>query len=179
MVQFYIILHVLMDYIRGNMEKSRKRGDYMNNSQHIQTILNGSIHSLKSILPMEMDIQSPSILTEPFVQQEMGVLIGLIGDIKGRIIIDSTASSFSAIGAKMFGMPLEGEMLESFTGELGNMFAGNLCTHVGQQALSVDITPPTVMVGNTKLFGFEKAFKLPAVIEEVGTLTILFTIDEE
>jgi chemotaxis protein CheX len=151
----------------------------MNNSQHIQTILNGSIHSLKSILPMDLNIQSPSVLTEPFIQQEMGVLIGLLGDIKGRIIIDSTSSTFSAIGSKMFGMPLEGEMLESFTGEFGNMFAGNLCTQVGLQTLNIDITPPTVMVGNTKLFGFERAFKLPTIIEEVGTITILFTIDAD
>jgi len=128
---------------------------------------------------MELNIQAPSVLSEPFVQQEMGVLIGTIGDIKGRIILDSTSAAFSAIGSKMFGMPLEGEMLESFTGELGNMFAGNLCTHVAQQSLTIDITPPTVMVGHTKLFGFEKAFKLPVIIDEVGTLTILFTIDEE
>jgi len=127
---------------------------------------------------MELNIQSPSLLTEPFTQQEMGVLIGLIGDVKGRIVIDSTSSAFSAIGAKMFGMPIEGEMLESFTGEFGNMFAGNLCIHAGQQTLNVDITPPTVMVGNTKLSGFEKAFKLPTIIDEIGTLTILFTIDE-
>ncbi|RHW37662.1 chemotaxis protein CheX [Lysinibacillus yapensis] len=148
-------------------------------SQHIQTILNGSITSLKSIVPMELNIQSPSIFTEPYIQQEMGVLIGLIGDIKGRIIIDSTSETFSSIGASMFGMPLEGEMLESFAGEFGNMFAGNLCTHAGQQTLHLDITPPTVMVGNTKLFGFEKAFKLPAAIEGIGSISILFTIDEE
>lgn len=151
----------------------------MNNSKHIQTILNGSIQSLKSILPMDIIIQSPSILSEPYIQKEMGVLIGLFGDIKGRVIIDSTSSTFSEIGAKMFGMPLEGEMLESFTGELGNMFAGNLCTHLGQHSLSIDITPPTVMVGNTKLVGFEKAFRLPTIMDGIGTLTILFTIDEE
>ncbi|RUL55525.1 MULTISPECIES: chemotaxis protein CheX [Lysinibacillus] len=151
----------------------------MNNSKHIQTILNGSIHSLKTILPMQLNFQSPSILSEPFIQKEMGVLIGLLGDIKGRVIIDSTTSTFSAIGAQMFGMPLEGEMLESFTGELGNMFAGNLCTHVGTQDLNVDITPPTVMVGNTKMFGFDKAFRLPVEIADVGMVTILFTIDNE
>ncbi|SOC19690.1 chemotaxis protein CheX [Ureibacillus xyleni] len=150
----------------------------MNNSKHIQTILNGSMHSLKSILPSSISFQSPSILSEPYIQKEMGVLIGLLGDIKGRVIIDSTSDVFSAIGAQMFGMPLEGEMLESFTGEFGNMFAGNLCTHVGTEALNIDITPPTVMVGNTKLFGFEKAFRLPTTIENVGILTILFTIDE-
>lgn len=151
----------------------------LNNSKHIQTILNSSIHSLKTILPMELNIQSPSMLSEPYIQKEIGVLIGLFGDIKGRVIIDSTSSTFSSIGEKMFGMPLEGEMLESFTGELGNMFAGNLCTHVGEQSFNVDITPPTVLVGNTKLLGFEKAFKLPTLIDGIGLLTILFTIDED
>lgn len=159
-------------------KKSRKGCVLLNNSQHIQTVLNGSIHAVKSILPMDIDIQSPNVLSEPYIQNEMGVLIGLLGDLKGRVILDSTPLELGAIGEKMFGMPLEGEMLESFAGELGNMFAGNLCTYLGQHALNVDITPPTVMVGNTKLFGFNKAVKLPTIIHEVGTLTILFTIDE-
>lgn len=151
----------------------------MNNAKHIQTILNGSISSLKSILPMEIEIQSPSVSSEPFIQKEMGVLVALVGDLKGRVIIDSTSATFSSIGAAMFGMPLEGEMLESFAGEFGNMFAGNLCTNAGSESLNIDITPPTVMVGNTKLYGFEKAFRIPTVIEGVGSLTILFTIDED
>lgn len=151
----------------------------MNNAKHIQTILNGSISSLKSILPLEIDIKSPSVSSEPFIQKEMGVLVAIIGDLKGRVIIDSTSATFSSIGAAMFGMPLEGEMLESFAGEFGNMFAGNLCTHAGNDSLNIDITPPTVMVGNTKLYGFEKAFRIPTVIKDVGDLTILFTIDED
>lgn len=151
----------------------------MSTSKHIQTILNGTINALKSILPMNIDISLPSVTTEPFVQQEMGVLIGLVGDLKGRIIIDGSPITFGAIGSKMFGMPLEGEMLESFTGEFGNMIAGNLCTIVGQNELELDITPPTVMVGNTKLYGFQTALRLPAKIENAGNITILFTIDEE
>lgn len=151
----------------------------MSASQHIQTILNGTIHSLKTILPMEIDVKSPSVAKEPYVQEEMGVLIGLVGDLKGRIIIDGSPGIFGAIGSAMFGMPLEGPMLESFTGELGNMIAGNLCTYAGQYELELDITPPTVMVGNTKLYGFQQAFKIPATINGVGDITILYTIDEE
>jgi len=128
---------------------------------------------------MEIDVKTPSIISEPFQQQQMGVLIGLIGDLKGRVIIDSSPETFSGIGNTMFGMPLEGEMLESFTGEFGNMIAGNLCTTVGQESLEIDITPPTVMVGNTKLYGFEKAFILPVTIPSVGPLTVLLTIEEE
>ncbi|SES33089.1 chemotaxis protein CheX [Psychrobacillus sp. OK032] len=150
----------------------------MSASKHIQTILNGTIQSLKSVIPLSMDIKSPSLMVQPFEQTEMSVLIGIIGDIKGRIIIDSTSNGFSKIGATMFGMPLEGEMLESFTGELGNMIAGNLCTSVAANGVEIDITPPTVIVGTTKLFGFQHAFKLPVEIEDVGELTIILTIDE-
>lgn len=151
----------------------------MSASKHIQTILNGTIHSLKTILPMTIDVKSPIVAKEPYEQKEMGVLIGLVGDLKGRIIIDGTPEIFGAIGSAMFGMPLEGPMLESFTGELGNMIAGNLCTYAGQESLELDITPPTVMVGHTKLYGFQQAFKLSATIEGAGDIIILYTIDDE
>ena len=128
---------------------------------------------------MNIDVNSPSIVKEPYEQKEMGVLIGLVGDLKGRIIIDGSPEIFSGIGSAMFGMPLEGAMLESFTGELGNMIAGKLCTFAGQESLDLDITPPTVMVGKTKLYGFQQAFKIPASIDGVGDLCILYTIDDE
>lgn len=128
---------------------------------------------------MEIDVKSPSVIVEPYIQQEMGVLIGLVGDLKGRIIIDGTPDIFGAIGSAMFGMPLDGAMLESFTGEFGNMIAGNLCTYAGQYELDLDITPPTVMVGNTKLYGFQQAFTLPASIKGAGNISILYTIDED
>lgn len=150
----------------------------MDNSKYIQTILNGSIQVLNNILPMNISITSPTMTSEPFIQDGIGVLIGLTGDIKGRVIIDSAPTTFGAIGAKMFGMPLEGEMLESFTGEFGNMFAGNFATLLGENAFVVDITPPTVFVGNTKIYGFDKAFRLPAEIDGAGNITILFTIDK-
>ena len=176
---FVCSVHQRLSYVKMG-KKARGRGHkYMSTSKHVQTILNGTIHALKTILPMNINIASPSITTEPFTQMEMGVLIGLVGDLKGRIIIDGSPSIFGNIGSSMFGMPLEGEMLESFTGEFGNMIAGNLCTHAGQNQLELDITPPTVMVGNTKLYGFRQAFSLPATIHEVGNITILFTIDEE
>ncbi len=150
----------------------------MKNSKHIQSILNGTIQAIKSIVPVNVNIQPVSMMNEPYVQQEIGVLIGFIGDIKGRVIIDSVQSTFSGLASKMFGMPIEGEMLESFTGEFGNMLAGNICTLVGAQKINIDITPPTVMVGKTKLYGFDSAIKLPVTVDEVGELTILFTIDE-
>lgn len=35
------------------------------------------------------------------------------------------------------------------------------------------------MVGNTKLLGFETAYRLPVTIDGMGSINILFTLDEE
>lgn len=149
----------------------------MSTSTQIKAILNSTILSLKAVLPREVHVSSPSITSDPYEQAEIGVLIGMVGDMKGRIIIDSTPNTFSAIGEAMYGMRLDGPMLESFTGEFGNMIAGNLCTYVAKQNLELDITPPTVMIGNTKLLGFKHAFKIPVNADGIGDLTVLLTVD--
>lgn len=70
-------------------------------------------------------------------------------------------SKMSKIGEGMFGIPIEGEMLESFAAELGNMLAGNIATSLETENTIMDITPPTVIVGNTKMYGFNEAVNLP------------------
>ena len=147
-------------------------------SKHIQTILNGTIQSIRAVIPANLSYSPPTLLSQPYDVMEMAVLIGIVGNIKARIIIDATSHYFSTVGSTMFGMPLEGEMLESFTGELGNMIAGNLCTIAAQQGLEIDITPPTVMVGQSKLYGFEQAFSLPIELTDIGSMTILLIIEE-
>lgn len=141
-------------------------------------ILNGTISSLTTVIPVKLDVLAPSLTVQPYEQKELSVLIGLIGGIKGRLIIDTSVEAIGTIGQAMFGMTIEGEMIESFTGELGNMVAGNLCTVLEKNGLTVDISPPTVMVGTTKFFGFKQAFKLPVVLEDGTKLTVLLTIDE-
>ncbi|WP_260358972.1 hypothetical protein [Peribacillus frigoritolerans] len=59
-----------------------------------------------------MDIQKPYIIRQPFEQEPNSVLIGMTGDIRGRIMIEGTNGCMSKIGESMFGMPLEGEMLD-------------------------------------------------------------------
>ena len=78
----------------------------------------------------------------------------------------------------MFGMSIEGEMIESFTGELGNMVAGNLCTMLEKDGLILDISPPTVMTGTTSFSVSNRHLSYPSRLEGGGMLTVLLTIDE-
>jgi len=147
-------------------------------SQGITEVLNGTIESVKSIIPFDVNIDSPSLIEAPLIQAELGVLIGMTGDMKGRLVIEGNHKSIGSIGEKMFGMPIEGEMLESFTGELANMIAGNLATVVSQREVSIDITPPTVIVGSTKISGFKKAFRVPVELSEEESLQLILMVED-
>ena len=140
-------------------------------------ILNGTIEAVKGVIPCELQIEKPTLINAPFILQSLGVLIGLTGDFRGRIIIDGNDQVFGKIGESMYGMFLEGPMLESFAGELGNMLAGNLSTFVSQNGIEIDITPPTVLAGATKLSGYEKALSLPISLQNVGQLTIVLILE--
>lgn len=146
-------------------------------TKSVTDILNGTIDAVKAVLPFEVAVDKPSLFTQPFTQHSVGVLIGMTGDVRGRIIIDGTEEIFGKIGEGMFGMVLEGDMLESFAGELGNMIAGNLSTTIAQKGFEMDITPPTVFVGQTKVYGFEKAFRLPIHIQNAGILEVILMVE--
>jgi len=140
-------------------------------------ILNGTIESVKNVIPFELSIDKPTLITAPYQQKSLGVLIGLTGDFRGRVIIDGNQEVFGKIGEAMFGMVLEGEMLDSFSGELGNMIAGNLTTFVSKNGIAMDITPPTVLVGETKMYGFDKALSLKVTLADTGTIHIILMLE--
>ncbi|WP_339227287.1 chemotaxis protein CheX [Oceanobacillus sp. FSL K6-2867] len=139
-------------------------------------LLNGMNSSLKSIIPIPSEIAKPT-LAGASLSLQFGVLIGFTGDAKGKLILSGDPSVFAAIGETMFGMAVEGEMLASFSGELGNMLAGNLSTTIVQDGIKTDITAPTIMQGSTTLSGYEKALQLSADFGKTGKLDIYLLLD--
>lgn len=140
-------------------------------------ILNETIQAVKAVIPLATEALKPSLISPPYTQSSLGVLIGMTGDIRGRLIIEGDQGTIGKIGEAMFGIPIEGEMVDSFAAELGNMIAGNLATNLVNSEVKMDITPPTVIIGQTKMYGFEKAFNLPVKIAEFGFLNILLMIE--
>ena len=141
-------------------------------------ILNGTLNAIRSVVPTCVSTGTPKLVTTPIVQPEMGVLIGITGQVRGRLFVEAKHTVFASIAEAMFGMQLEGDMLESFVGELGNMIAGNMSTLVSQESINIDITPPTVLVGQTKLSGYETAIVIPVQLESNDELRVLLMVGE-
>ncbi len=144
--------------------------------QVITHLINGTIASLKNIVPINLNIDNPKLIKES-LQLEYGVLIGIIGDIEGKLILSGNPTVFRSIGQSMFGMSLEGDMLLSFSGELGNMIAGGLSTKLVEKNINMDIIHPTILQGNVTLTGFKKALQITALFEKARMMNICLLLD--
>jgi chemotaxis protein CheX len=142
-------------------------------------LLNSTIESLNKVIVVPTEIHPAKVLKQSITQREIGVLVGITGDLSGRIVIEGDYQTFGKLGEFMFGMPLEGEMLHSFVGEIANMIAGNTSTVMSQKGCQIDITPPTVMVGHLQLYGFEQGVSVPVDIENVGAMNIIFLLQNK
>jgi chemotaxis protein CheX len=142
-------------------------------------LLNSVADAIRQVIPVPVGLQSPELLEGSVFQNEIGVLVGFTGDIYGRIVLQSSEPAFRKMGEMMFGMPLEGELLHSFIGELANMIAGNTSTILFNKGHEIDITPPTVMVGKLHLYGFDSGISVPVELGNIGDMKIILTIQKQ
>ncbi len=142
----------------------------------IKELLNGTYTSLKTVVPIKHEISKPQLLGKA-LHTQFGVLIGITGDVGGKLVLSGEETVFGAIGETMFGMALEGEMLASFSGELGNMLAGSLSTTIEGEGINTDITSPTIIQGNTSLSGYMQALHVTVAFAGAGDMDIYLLLD--
>lgn len=141
-------------------------------------IVNTLIQVVPAVIPFPLSLEKPITFSASLSQAKWGVLIGITGDLSGKLLVKGTSHTFGLLGENLFGMALEGPMLESFTGEFGNMIAGNFSSFIFQKGFTIDITPPTVMTCESSFYELDYAFSLPISIEQIGDMHISWLIHE-
>lgn len=135
-------------------------------------LVDSAIESMGEVFMKSIEVSPPISIEQGLLQSDISVLIGIMGDVQGRLIFEGERQTFSRLGESMFGMPLTGDMLHSFVGEMANMIAGNTSTLLSGKGKHVDITPPTVMVGQMEIYGFKSGVSVSAALDQVGTIRI-------
>lgn len=141
-------------------------------SKKVMELLNATIESFNTVLPFTLETDKPYLLASNTIEPEMAVTIEMVGDVSGSLLIKGESTTFSSISEGMYGMALDGDMLSSFTGELGNMIGGNICTVVSQSGTTMDITPPKIISEKTSISNFERGLCLNVNIEAKGELKV-------
>jgi len=102
---------------------------------------------------------------------EVNIIIGLVGDLKGNVVLSLPETTAKNIASTMMGgMPVpELDMMpKSALCELSNMVAGNSMSQLEQMGTKVDITPPMLINGKNMI----------TMISQVETLVISFKCNE-
>jgi chemotaxis protein CheX len=96
-------------------------------------------------------VGKPSITSSPFSGLEVLTVVGITGDIRGQMYFGGAISSFLQIVSSMMGgapVTALGALEQSAISELANMICGNAMSFFSQEGITLDITPPTLIVGN-------------------------------
>lgn len=151
----------------------------MGATAYVTDLLNSTLSAIQAVIPARIMHSSPALIERSFMQSDKSVLIGITGEIPGRLILDGHHATFSNLAQTMYGMALEGDMLDSFVGEIGNMVAGNAVSELSMKGVSVNISPPTVFVGETKITGFEQGIQVPLELRDVGAMNVVLIVESK
>ncbi len=104
-------------------------------------------------------------------KNEVNIIIGLVGDIKGNVVLSMQEKTAMNIASKMMGgLPVNefDLMPKSALCELTNMVSGRSVSELEKIGVLTNITPPTLIHGRN----------LISLISQVETLVVNFTADE-
>lgn len=104
-------------------------------------------------------------------ENEVNIIIGLVGDLKGNVVLSLPETTARNIASTMMGgMPVpELDMMpKSALCELSNMIAGSSVSQLEQMGVIINITPPMLINGKN----------LTTMISQVETLVINFNCNE-
>ncbi|MCX7922489.1 MAG: chemotaxis protein CheX [Clostridia bacterium] len=121
------------------------------NVEYINPFLTASKDIISQATGLNVNVGKIYVKNAPYTGNKVTVLIGLTGKIRGSVVFSfSQALALKIASAMMCGMPVEAldEMAKSAISELGNMILGNTATIFSKKGISIDITPPTVLVGD-------------------------------
>ncbi len=145
-------------------------------AEYINPFLKASSEVLKTLTGMEFNVGKPYMVKSPLSSKEVIIILGITGEIKGQTFIVLDEEMAKRVASKMMmGMPVESldEMAKSAISELGNMIMGNAATLLYNNGTNIDITPPTLMIGeNLKISTTETKTLCVPLTSELGDLDI-------
>jgi chemotaxis protein CheX len=119
-------------------------------------------------------IGNPSIKGSPFSGLDVLTVVGITGDIRGQMYLGGSMSSIlNIVSAMMGGAPVSslGSLEQSAISELANMICGNAMSFFSQEDISLDITPPTLIMG--------KQIEISAVKMRVLSIPIILNSNDQ
>lgn len=120
------------------------------NVEYVNVFIQATQSMLKDVCQLESTLGKVYLKESPYCSDSIAIIIGIVGDIRGQIIFSMSIDAARFIASKMMmGMPVPelDEMAKSAISELTNMTLGSTATLFFNRGVTVDITPPSLLMG--------------------------------
>ncbi len=119
-------------------------------AEYINAFIKASTEILSQAANLTFTTGTPYLKSSPFSTDNLVILVGIVGEIRGQAVITMKVDMAKHVASSMMmGMPVEeiDDMAKSALQELSNMIMGNAATLIYNAGTVIDITPPTLMIG--------------------------------
>jgi chemotaxis protein CheX len=118
--------------------------------EYINPFVESAFNVLKEVL--NSDVKRGEIYLKPTTMSIMGVaaLVGLAGDVEGRVLFDMTKQTALAVSGAMNGEKFTAldELAKATIQELANMITAQAVTKLHDLGFKFDLTPPALFTGD-------------------------------
>jgi chemotaxis protein CheX len=117
--------------------------------EYINPFVEAAYNIIKEVL--QTDVERKDLYLKKTTQPVMGVaaLVGLAGDVEGRVLIDMSQETAIKIASTMNGEELTSmdELVKATITELANMITAQAVTKLFDLGFKFDLTPPSIITG--------------------------------
>lgn len=141
------------------------------NIEYINPFIEASQTVLKQIASLDAQLGKVYLKTSPYRSEDIIIMVGLTGKIRGQAIFSMSRDFGMKIASgMMMGMPVTefDEISKSAISEMANMIMGNTATLLYNRGINIDITPPSLLMGeNMQITPSKmKTICIPLLIDE-------------
>ncbi len=115
----------------------------------INIFMKAAVNVLQHELGASASAGSVKILSSAQTSEEVSVMIGVGGDVRGMVVLGMSEKTAKAIVSQMMGedCPLFDEMAQSGIAEMGNVITGFATQGLESAGYGVTISPPALIAG--------------------------------
>jgi chemotaxis protein CheX len=118
--------------------------------EYINPFVESAYNIMQEVL--QVDIDRKDLYLKKTTQPVMGVaaLVGLAGDVEGRVLIDMSQETAIGIASVMNGEELTSidDLVKATITELANMITAQAVTKLFDLGFKFDLTPPSIITGD-------------------------------
>ena len=117
--------------------------------EYINPFVEAAFNVLKEVL--NTDVKRGDLFLKSTTMQIQGVaaIVGLAGDVEGRVLFDMTKATALSVASAMNGeeMKVMDDMVKATITELANMITAQAVTKLHDLGFKFDLTPPALVTG--------------------------------